>query len=210
VCACVFLLLLHFATQSHLLIQADCNENASLSCPGVSSQMNFLAVAWYKLFLHYLQQFSNKDKLGIIRIRKSDGRITPYNLSRNASFGHDYSLLMPRVKPEDSGTYECALTANVGGQNLYHQIQLMVQGRLLTSPYPSYLVETILDLKMKFEMIYGVSDVLSERVPEPFTLAFDFNGKKPQKLMCIMKDRNAWKHFLNFILFFKISWHSNH
>uniref|UniRef100_A0A3B5B0W3 Ig-like domain-containing protein n=1 Tax=Stegastes partitus TaxID=144197 RepID=A0A3B5B0W3_9TELE len=126
------LLLLHFATQSHLLIQADCNENASLSCPGVSSQMNFLAVAWYKV-----------NKLGIIRIRKSDGRITPYNLSRNASFGHDYSLLMPRVKPEDSGTYECALTANVGGQNLYHQIQLMVQvtALALNATHPNQLCD---------------------------------------------------------------------
>lgn len=54
-----------------------------------------------------------------------------YNFTRHAWFGEKYSLLLPRVTPEDSGSYECAINANVGGRNLNLEVNLIVNGELL-------------------------------------------------------------------------------
>lgn len=112
-----FEMLVYYAAQRHEVVQADCNEDVSLKCPGVD-HMDFLSVAWYKLI--------NGTKLGIVRKRKDDPAPLPYDFPRNGTFGENYSLFLPRVKPEDSGTYECAIGANVGGQNQYPQVPLKV------------------------------------------------------------------------------------
>lgn len=44
-------------------------------------------------------------------------------------FGEKYSLFIPSVTPEDSGSYECFISAKIGGQNLYLQVGLTVDGK---------------------------------------------------------------------------------
>ncbi|XP_028266749.1 uncharacterized protein LOC114439149 isoform X2 [Parambassis ranga] len=109
------LLLVHYATQSQL--QAACNTDVALQCPGVSNSTDFLSVTWYK--------FMNNEKAGIIR---GNGVHTPqrYKYHRDASLGDKQSLLLGGVTPEDSGRYECAIHAKVGGKNQYYEVHLTV------------------------------------------------------------------------------------
>ncbi|KAM7411376.1 hypothetical protein PAMA_021394 [Pampus argenteus] len=118
------LLLVHYATQGLTHIHADCNDNVSLDCQGAEiGNRKFLAVTWYKL--------SYAKKIGIIRKSKDDESSQTYNftLKRNneeISFGEKYSLFLPSVTPEDSGTYMCAISANIGGQNQDLTVNLTV------------------------------------------------------------------------------------
>ncbi|KAK2851786.1 hypothetical protein Q5P01_008062 [Channa striata] len=115
------LLLVHYATQSTGQTQADCNEDISLTCTGVDfDTAAFVSVTWYK--------FNNTKKLGIIRRGREANSIKPYNFTRTpvATFGEGYELLLQRVTPEDSGEYECAIFANVGGRNLNLLVKLEV------------------------------------------------------------------------------------
>ncbi|XP_059189596.1 uncharacterized protein LOC131971931 isoform X2 [Centropristis striata] len=115
------LLLLHYATQSRPRITADCHEDVSLRCPGVDlSQMDFLSVAWFKR--------DSKIKHGIVRRHKDKDGTRYYNFSRSPKleFGENYSLRLLRVTPNDSGTYECDISANVGGRNQNLQVDLTV------------------------------------------------------------------------------------
>ncbi|XP_067384466.1 uncharacterized protein [Channa argus] len=115
------LLLLHYATQSKTATEADCNEDVSLACTGVDfDTINFSSVTWYK--------YNNTDKRGIIRRAKEVNSTKLYNFTRTpvAMFGEQYNLLLQRVMPEDSGRYECAILANVGGRNQYLFVDLIV------------------------------------------------------------------------------------
>ncbi|KAF1390114.1 hypothetical protein PFLUV_G00054750 [Perca fluviatilis] len=116
------LLLVHYATQE--MQTANCDEDVVLKCerPGVDiDTVDYLSVAWYK--------FNNqKKKNGIIRMSKDNNTPQYYSFPRSPqpSFGEKHSLLLPRVTPEDSGTYECHISANVGSQNQDLSVNLMV------------------------------------------------------------------------------------
>ncbi|XP_034733571.1 uncharacterized protein LOC117948165 [Etheostoma cragini] len=117
------LLLVHYATKSQQEMQtANCDEDVILKCggPGVGT-VDFFSVAWYKLN-------NKKKKNGIVR--KANNNDTPqyYSFPRSPlpMFGEKHSLLLPSVTPEDSGTYECSISANVGGQNQNLQVNLTV------------------------------------------------------------------------------------
>ncbi|XP_040008803.1 uncharacterized protein LOC120803881 [Xiphias gladius] len=113
------LLLVQYTTQTQTGIQAHCNDNVSLECPGGDiDSMDFLSVTWYKL---------NSDKKhGIVRRGKDDTVTQHYTFRRTAKFGEKYSLFLPSVTPEDSGDYDCSISANIGGQNLNFKVQLTV------------------------------------------------------------------------------------
>ncbi|XP_051281641.1 uncharacterized protein LOC127377614 [Dicentrarchus labrax] len=112
------LLLVHYATQTPSEITAACDEDVQLKCSSLESgRTDFLSVTWYKL---------DPSKRGIIRRGKNDEALQSYNFTRPARFGEKYSLLLPRVTPEDSGTYECSINANVGRQNQYDKVILIV------------------------------------------------------------------------------------
>ncbi|XP_073326819.1 uncharacterized protein [Pagrus major] len=117
------LLLVHYATQSPTVTRANCNDDVPLMCPGVDlDSMNFHSVTWYKL--------SNPKRRGIIRRDKGDEATQYYNFTRGEGlevrFGEKYSLFLQSVKPEDAGTYECYISANVGSQNQNLQANLTV------------------------------------------------------------------------------------
>ncbi|XP_033181938.1 uncharacterized protein LOC117152872 [Anabas testudineus] len=113
------LLLVHYTIQGKVRYEVDCNKNVSLTCPDVDfDNLNFLSVTWYKL--------EKQKKHGIVRKGKSDTSTQNYNFTRVATFGEKYSLFIPNVTPEDSGNYECAISANVGGQNLNLGVDLTV------------------------------------------------------------------------------------
>ncbi|KAF7663588.1 hypothetical protein LDENG_00206070 [Lucifuga dentata] len=112
----ITLLLVHLAAQTLMEIQADCNEDISLQCPGVDSS-KFFSVTWYK--------FIDQRKAGIVRT----GFNKPpeyYNFNRLARFGEGHSLFLSQLTPADSGIYECAIGANVGGQHLNPTVNLTV------------------------------------------------------------------------------------
>ncbi|XP_054465784.1 uncharacterized protein LOC129100230 [Anoplopoma fimbria] len=114
------LLLLHYATLSRPQIYANCNEDATVMCPVLDiDSMDFMSVAWYKI---------NQTKIGIIRKGKDNKTMRYSNFIRSIKprFGEKHSLLIPSVTPEDSGTYECEISANIGGQNQYLEVQLTV------------------------------------------------------------------------------------
>ncbi|XP_078111781.1 uncharacterized protein LOC144521224 isoform X2 [Sander vitreus] len=119
------LLLVHYATQNQQETQtANCYENVVLKCEyqGVDTDtVDYLSVAWYKLN-------NQKKKNGIIRKAKDDNTTQYYSYPRSPrpSFGEKHSLLLPMVTPEDSGTYECCISANVGSQNQDLTVNLMV------------------------------------------------------------------------------------
>lgn len=77
----------------------------------------------------WFEQLEKQKKHGIVRKGKSDTSTQNYNFTRVATFGEKYSLFIPNVTPEDSGNYECAISANVGGQNLNLGVDLTVYGK---------------------------------------------------------------------------------
>ncbi|XP_035014155.1 uncharacterized protein LOC118110494 [Hippoglossus stenolepis] len=127
------LLLVHYTTQSLAGIQADRGSDVSLPClyDDIES-IDFINVVWYKL--------NNQDRNGIVR-RKKRGNVTQfYSFGRTADFGDKYSLLLPNVTPEDSGKYDCFISANIGGTNLNSEVYLTVQDSVTpatASPSPN-------------------------------------------------------------------------
>ncbi|KAL1020941.1 hypothetical protein UPYG_G00006690 [Umbra pygmaea] len=103
-------------TKSHLIIQAECNEDISMMCEAIEDK-TFKSITWYKVTLH--------NRTGIVR--KSDN-VKPqnYTFSRVAHFGEKNSLFLPNVRPEDAGTYQCLIRANVGQTNRESLVKLNV------------------------------------------------------------------------------------
>ncbi|XP_068193892.1 uncharacterized protein [Antennarius striatus] len=117
ICLCQ-LLLVYYSTWCLAETRANCSEDVPLKCPDVDTDsMNFRSVTWYKL--------SNDKREGIIRRGKDDVTLY-YSFSRPARFGGNHSLFLPNVTPEDSGSYECAITAPIGGQNVNLKVDLIV------------------------------------------------------------------------------------
>ncbi|XP_072222939.1 uncharacterized protein [Leuresthes tenuis] len=131
----ISLLLVHYAAQNHQQIYAFCNEDVSLECPAINSDnMDFLSLAWYKV--------SGEKKHGIIRISTGEKTSQKYNFTRVAEFGKQQCLLLPSVKPADSGTYECSVQANVGGKNKRDRVNLMVH-ECVTQAEPITMTNTL-------------------------------------------------------------------
>uniref|UniRef100_A0A3B4XLG1 Ig-like domain-containing protein n=1 Tax=Seriola lalandi dorsalis TaxID=1841481 RepID=A0A3B4XLG1_SERLL len=126
-----------------------CSQNVSLKCSGDDiDKMDFLSVTWYKL--------KDKGQVGIIRRDKGENITYPYDSTSVAQFGENYSLLLPRVKPEDSGTYECAISADIGRQNLNFKVSLTVhecvtQPELTTMATVSNTTQSILSCQIQVE-----------------------------------------------------------
>ncbi|XP_043985384.1 uncharacterized protein LOC122838640 isoform X2 [Gambusia affinis] len=112
------LLLVHHTTQRHSE-EKKCNEDATLKCP-VFSGNDFFSLTWYK------------GDIPIIRRRKDQTQ--PSNFSRDVSFGEDLSLFLPKVKPEDSGSYKCDIRANVGQRNQEGYVDLKVDDTECVTP----------------------------------------------------------------------------
>ncbi|MED6267550.1 hypothetical protein CHARACLAT_013390 [Characodon lateralis] len=108
----ISLLLVQITTQSRPReVLKNCNDDVTLECPVLSS-MDFYSLTWYK------------DSTPIIRKRKLETQTS--NFSRDAEFGENLGLFLPKVKPADSGTYKCDIKANVGQQNKEGHVSLNV------------------------------------------------------------------------------------
>lgn len=133
---------------------ADCHEDVSLPCPGASTTP-FISVTWYKVCpsfaasFHLLHAVVGDACISVLKFHKGskEGVITKhrglmeprvYSPSRRVVFGQEYSLTLLSVTPEDSGAYECAINADIGGRNQNSRVVLVVNGELLvrisTSP----------------------------------------------------------------------------
>lgn len=98
----------------------------------------FLSVRAFLLFMSkgqnvcVFKQLHGEKRQGIIRRVKGENGTKFLNFTRPASFGKKYSLLLPSVTDEDSGTYECTISANIGGKNMNLLINLIVNGKILS------------------------------------------------------------------------------
>lgn len=70
----------------------------------------------------------NGKKEGLIMRRQGRHQPLVYNSSPPVAFGEGHSLTLFNVTPEDSGSYECAVNAKIGGQNLNIRVELLVNG----------------------------------------------------------------------------------
>ncbi|XP_060931415.1 uncharacterized protein LOC133005677 [Limanda limanda] len=133
------LLLVYYTTQRAAGIQAVCGGDASLPClyEDIES-IAFISVAWYKL--------NNQSKNGILRRKKRENVTSAYRFARPAAFGDKYSLMLRNVTPEDSGKYDCSLSADIGGTNRNSLVDLTVQDCVTPttwSPPPSEPVKEL-------------------------------------------------------------------
>ncbi|KAJ0036264.1 hypothetical protein NQD34_004941 [Periophthalmus magnuspinnatus] len=112
----VFELLVPYSSQVETInIEAKCGTDASLPCNADFRTNEYFSLSWYK----------NKD--GILRIVLKDKQLFNYGFDRNVTLDEqNYSLLLPKVTPADSGRYECAVSAQPGGKNLKLQLELTV------------------------------------------------------------------------------------
>ncbi|MEQ2287413.1 hypothetical protein AMECASPLE_012243 [Ameca splendens] len=105
----------------------NCNDDVTLECP-VFSSMDFYSLTWYK------------DSTPIIRKRKHETQTS--NFSRDAEFGENLGLFLPKVEPADSGTYKCDIKANVGQQNKEGHVSLTVT-ECVTQIEPTTMATTV-------------------------------------------------------------------
>lgn len=161
---------MHYTTQTISEKRANCSEDVLLMCPDINpDNMDFFSLIWYKVREHpafhtemrscsicppqplisldlwLLEQFQNQTKHAIIRRGKTDGRTLTYKFNRPAEFGKHLGLLLRNVTPLDSGSYECAISANVMGQNQNLQVNLVVNGE----SQPSFNDKNVLHLQVK-------------------------------------------------------------
>ncbi|CAL1606474.1 unnamed protein product [Knipowitschia caucasica] len=96
-------------------VSSRCGEDVVLMCEANIDVNKYLSITWYK---------GNKE--GIIRKNLPD-KLSWYDFGRNVSLNNDNSLQLAKVTPDDSGRYECMVSARVGFQNLKLPVQLTVQ-----------------------------------------------------------------------------------
>lgn len=78
----------------------------------------------------FFQQLYGGINQGILRKNKGESKTTFLQTNQKAEFGENYSLLLPSVTPDDSGAYECAISAKLGGKNLHFKVNLTVSGMI--------------------------------------------------------------------------------
>ncbi|KAK7884397.1 hypothetical protein WMY93_027520 [Mugilogobius chulae] len=88
-------------------IEARCGRDVFLPCKANFNINNYFSVTWYKKSA----------------VRKE---IQKYGFPRDLSIDDHNSLVLQRAMPNDSGTYECSISANVGGQNQNLFVELAV------------------------------------------------------------------------------------
>ncbi|XP_072304712.1 uncharacterized protein [Eucyclogobius newberryi] len=98
--------LLVLSSTQAVTTEARCGTDVSLPCNADFTANKYFSLTWYK-----------QNKEGIIRKVLHDKSIRLYKFPRNVSLTEQNGLFLRKVRPEDSGEYECAVSANVGGQN---------------------------------------------------------------------------------------------
>ncbi|XP_051914174.1 uncharacterized protein LOC127596058 isoform X2 [Hippocampus zosterae] len=119
----VKVLTVYCLSPSKAKVEADCDKNVDMSCLCRDST-HFQLLSWYKMDgqkRHFL-------------ISTGDGSVEKGNFSQQITFGEGDSLHLPVVTPSDSGTYKCAITANVGGQNKDCVVDLVVRACVTNTP----------------------------------------------------------------------------
>ncbi|KAG5282430.1 hypothetical protein AALO_G00055920 [Alosa alosa] len=96
----------------------ECYSNVSLPCEAGYLGPKFCSLTWYK------------NRTGVLRWIWNDTKRGDYwrmgNVTRQAALGPEGQLILPRVTPNDTGTYKCFLRANLGEQNLESSVYLSV------------------------------------------------------------------------------------
>ncbi|KAG9270883.1 hypothetical protein AMEX_G15889, partial [Astyanax mexicanus] len=93
--------------------KASCNDDVILPCRVRDQTEKYRYVIWYR------------DNSAIIKRKNND--LTLFNNS-TASLGVKESLVLWRVKPYDSGKYQCFLAADIGAKDAESQVTLTVSG----------------------------------------------------------------------------------
>lgn len=67
-------------------------------------------------------------KEGLITRRQDQHQPLVYSTSPPVALEEDHSLTLFDVTPGDSGSFECAVNAHIGGRNLNIRVELVVDG----------------------------------------------------------------------------------
>ncbi|KAG7281108.1 hypothetical protein CRUP_027645 [Coryphaenoides rupestris] len=70
----------------------------------------------------------------IIRRGYNSNKPQAYEYSRPVDMSEDYSLILPDLRPEDSGLYRCEIRANVGYSNKESTVLLNVTACVTEPP----------------------------------------------------------------------------
>ncbi|XP_043946056.1 uncharacterized protein LOC122817011 [Protopterus annectens] len=117
-------LFLHGISTSLATVVASCGKSVELPC--LAEKTDYRAVSWYKMS-------GEKNRISILRKTQNKTNFSEQFL-RLVNINDKESLIIPSVKPEDSGKYLCFLWANVGSLNQEMDINLNVSECLTSSP----------------------------------------------------------------------------
>nr|XP_015220164.1 PREDICTED: uncharacterized protein LOC107079557 isoform X4 [Lepisosteus oculatus]XP_015220165.1 PREDICTED: uncharacterized protein LOC107079557 isoform X4 [Lepisosteus oculatus] len=113
---CVAVVLQRPFSKAQDLVVADCNTEATLPCTAVQRATQYRSVHWYKV---------DGNRTGILR--KTNNKVSLYASAKEAKLGPGEALVLPSVKPEESGIYQCSLYAVLGHRNQDSLITLKVE-----------------------------------------------------------------------------------
>ncbi|KAI1897093.1 hypothetical protein AGOR_G00079570 [Albula goreensis] len=115
--AYLFVILSVRSSESLSSINAECGANVSLPCDATNqANLAYRSVVWYKL---------DGNKNGVVR-KNQNGETVSYAGARTAMIGDSEELVLPDIRPEDSGFYLCHLSAKVGHSNKESKLLLNV------------------------------------------------------------------------------------
>ncbi|XP_022526720.2 protein turtle homolog B [Astyanax mexicanus] len=121
--ACFLMVALHCGTLEGMdHFKVSCNDDVILPCRVRDQTEKYRYVVWYR------------DNSAIIKRKNND--LTLFNNS-TASLGVKESLVLWRVKPYDSGKYQCFLAADIGAKDAKSQVTLTVSECMVPTPPPT-------------------------------------------------------------------------
>ncbi|KAJ8391291.1 hypothetical protein AAFF_G00090780 [Aldrovandia affinis] len=136
--SCLFGIVTLGSSESVNSINAECGQNITLPCNATRDGEIYRYVIWYKI--QWSQDMLNITRTGIIM--KVNNVVKPFSGARVAMFVNGEGLLLQSIRPEDSGTYECHLSAYVGSSNKDSNLTLNVSECVIPATTPDVVTVT--------------------------------------------------------------------
>ncbi|XP_028666463.1 uncharacterized protein LOC114658608 [Erpetoichthys calabaricus] len=140
-CQVLIFLLQNVHCQPFEVISTECGSDAILPCVAVQKSSNYRVIYWYKVIA--------SQRNGIVQKTQIRNKVNKYqSFARDIHLSQNESLILPNARPEDSGTYICMLSANIGEANKESLVNLNVTNctvpLMWSSPSPALYSQTSL------------------------------------------------------------------